>query len=127
MDAPRKKRKGKVAPTGEENSSFELDMRSDVQNNSKLINTLKEKVKDATTKHNALSAIVGAKGLASKWKSYAATKRVIATKSTQNEEEKAAIKGKGIDQMEDLEAYKPFGMRQDTKKEASISQRQNFD
>lgn len=80
MDAPRKKRKGKVAPTGEENSSFELDMRSDVQNNSKLINTLKEKVKDATTKHNALSAIVGAKGLASKWKSYAATKRVIATK-----------------------------------------------
>eukprot|EP00105_Crassostrea_gigas_P041955 XP_019926103.1 PREDICTED: transient receptor potential cation channel subfamily V member 1 isoform X2 [Crassostrea gigas] len=127
MDAPRKKRKGKVAPTGEENSSFELDMRSDVQNNSKLINTLKEKVKDATTKHNALSAIVGAKGLASKWKSYAATKRVIATKihlvgeeisyiGTQNEEEKAAIKGKGIDQMEDLEAYKPFGMRQDTKK-----------
>lgn len=130
MDAPRKKRKGKVAPTGEENSSFELDMRSDVQNNSKLINTLKEKVKDATTKHNALSAIVGAKGLASKWKSYAATKRVIATKKkpvhlvgeetsyigTQNEEEKAAIKGKGIDQMEDLEAYKPFGMRQDTKK-----------
>lgn len=48
---------------------------------SKLINTLKEKVRDATTKHNALSAIVGAKGLASKWKSYAATKRVISTKS----------------------------------------------
>lgn len=116
MDIPRKKRKGKVAPRGEENSSFELDMRSDIQNNSKLINTLKEKVRDATTKHNALSAIVGAKGLASKWKSYAATKRVISTKSTQNEEEKAAIKGKGIDQMEDLEAYKPFGMRQDTKK-----------
>lgn len=127
MDIPRKKRKGKVAPRGEENSSFELDMRSDIQNNSKLINTLKEKVRDATTKHNALSAIVGAKGLASKWKSYAATKRVISTKidlvgeepsyiGTQNEEEKAAIKGKGIDQMEDLEAYKPFGMRQDTKK-----------
>ena len=33
MDNTRKKRKGKVGPTGEENSSFELDMRSDIQNN----------------------------------------------------------------------------------------------
>lgn len=127
MDVPKKKRKGKIAPSVEENSSFELDMRSEIQNNSKLINTLKEKVRDATTKHNALSAIVGAKGLASKWKSYAASKRVIATKihlvgeetsyiGTQSEEEKAAIKGKGIDQMEEVEAYKPGGLRQDTKK-----------
>lgn len=42
--------------------------------------------------------------------------RPFCSSGTQNEEEKAAIKGKGIDQMEDLEAYKPFGMRQDTKK-----------
>lgn len=33
MDNTRKKRKGKVGPTGEENSSFELDMPSDIQNN----------------------------------------------------------------------------------------------
>ncbi|XP_078318077.1 uncharacterized protein LOC111118347 isoform X2 [Crassostrea virginica] len=126
MDNTRKKRKGKVGPTGEENSSFELDMPSDIQNNSKLNNTLKDKVKGATTKNNALSAIVGAKGFATKWKNYLSSRRVIKTKmfwegeetniGTLDEEEKAAIKGKGIDQMEDMEAYKPFGMKQDTKK-----------
>ncbi|XP_061181626.1 transient receptor potential cation channel subfamily V member 3-like [Saccostrea echinata] len=112
----KKKRKGKVAPTGEENSSFELDIRSDIQNNSKLINTLKNKVMETTNKQNALSAIVGAKGMASKWKHYASIKRVMKSKNTQDDEENAAIKGKGIDQMEEMDAFKPFGMKQDTKK-----------
>ncbi|XP_062576735.1 transient receptor potential cation channel subfamily V member 3-like [Saccostrea cucullata] len=112
----KKKRKGKVAPTGEENSSFELDIRSDIQNNSKLINTLKNKVMETSNKQNALSAIVGAKGMASKWKHYASMKRVIKSKNTQDDEETSAIKGKGIDQMEEVDAFKPFGMKQDTKK-----------
>lgn len=34
----------------------------------------------------------------------------------QDDEENAAIKGKGLDQMEDLEAFKPFSMKQDTRK-----------
>lgn len=33
MDVPKKKRKGKIAPSVEENSSFELDMRSEIHNN----------------------------------------------------------------------------------------------
>ena len=41
---------------------------------------------------------------------------ILFIEGTLDEEEKAAIKGKGIDQMEDMEAYKPFGMKQDTKK-----------
>jgi ankyrin repeat protein len=35
---------------------------------------------------------------------------------TKDDEENATIKGKGIDQMEDLEAFKPFGLKQDTRK-----------
>ncbi|XP_048759096.2 transient receptor potential cation channel subfamily V member 1-like isoform X2 [Ostrea edulis] len=116
MDNNRRKRKGKVAPTGEENSSFELDMHSDIQNNSKFINTLKNKFKETKNKQNAISAIVGAKGFASKWKNYSSTKRVVKSKNAQDDEENAAIKGKGLDQMEDLEAFKPFSMKQDTRK-----------
>lgn len=48
---------------------------------SKFINTLKNKFKETKNKQNAISAIVGAKGFASKWKNYSSTKRVVKSKS----------------------------------------------
>lgn len=155
MDKDIRSRRGKRSQVGpangkyEGNTSFELDLASDKtpQHNStrshregsttdKALDTLRDKVHEASKKTYAIAAIVDAKASLSRWRTYVTAKRLRERKnavdSLDDENEDRRTGGIGLDEIEDSFVRNNvvpslFGIKTNTKKMSVASNRSLID